>query len=195
MQFRRLNDKTINCIITREDLSENGIRINDLFERRENAVEFLKQVLTRAAREEHISLTEEFTTMRISVLPDQSISLTLSASGSPETAGNKDTDTPDSRDRDYYLFSFKTMRNLIRCASHLSNREKIASALYEDQQEGLYYLVIWRGEQADENYERQILMFNEYGSLVSAAETRIAAIREHCRLLMPENALEKLASL
>ncbi len=191
MQFRRLNDKTINCIITREDLSENGLKINDLFERRENAVEFLKQVLTRAAREEHISLTEEFTTMRISVLPDQSISLTLSASGSPDAAADREND----EDRAVYLFSFNSMRDLVRCASHISAEGKLGSSLYEDETEGVYYLIVWRGKEADEDYERQILSFNEYGTLVSAGESRIAAVREHCRLLVQDCALERLSAL
>ena len=34
MKIRRINDNTISCIISPEDLKEHGIRIDDFFERK-----------------------------------------------------------------------------------------------------------------------------------------------------------------
>ena len=78
MIFRKINDYTINCIITPQDLIDNGLQPDDLFERRGGAMEFLKSVIDRAAQEENVHITGEHTSMRLSVLPDRSLSLTLS---------------------------------------------------------------------------------------------------------------------
>ena len=34
MKFRKINDKTINCIITQDDMKKHGINLDDLFGRR-----------------------------------------------------------------------------------------------------------------------------------------------------------------
>ena len=79
MYFRRINDTTINCIISTDDLSENHIRLDDLFERKREAMDYLRRVIAAAAREENFNLRTDYTSMRITVLPDHSLSLTLTA--------------------------------------------------------------------------------------------------------------------
>ena len=83
MIFRRIDDKTINCIITPQDLIDNGLQMDDLFERRGAAMEFLKQIIDEAARRENVHITGEHTSMRLTILPDQSLSLTLSDHANP----------------------------------------------------------------------------------------------------------------
>ena len=39
MKFRKINETTINCIITQDDLKKHGINLDDLFDRKKNAVE------------------------------------------------------------------------------------------------------------------------------------------------------------
>lgn len=83
MIFRRIDDKTINCIITPQDLIDNGLQMDDIFERRGVAMEFLKQIIDEAARRENVHITGEHTSMRLTILPDHSLSLTLSDHASP----------------------------------------------------------------------------------------------------------------
>ena len=78
LKFRRVNDTTINCIITQDDLKEYGLHIDDLFERKKEAEEFFRGIMAEAARQENFNLESEFASMKIAVLPDHSISLTLS---------------------------------------------------------------------------------------------------------------------
>ena len=42
MTFKRIDEATINCIITSEDLDERGLSVEDLFHKREEATVFLK---------------------------------------------------------------------------------------------------------------------------------------------------------
>ncbi|WP_130836553.1 adaptor protein MecA [Lachnoclostridium sp. Marseille-P6806] len=78
LKFRKINETTINCIITQEDMRAHGLRIDDLFEKKEEAMEFLHQVLNEAARRVGFRATGGGTSMQMSVLPDQSLSLTIS---------------------------------------------------------------------------------------------------------------------
>ena len=78
MKIRRINDNTISCIISPEDLKEHGIRIDDFFERKKEAVDFIRATVAKAILSENFDLTGEMTTMRISVLPDHSLSLLIS---------------------------------------------------------------------------------------------------------------------
>ena len=86
MKFRRINETTINCIISQEDMFERGIRLDDFFERKREAMDYLRRVIVEAARQENFNLEGEYTSMRVTVLPDHSLSLTLSeGAGAMET--------------------------------------------------------------------------------------------------------------
>ena len=78
MKFRKINEKTINCIITQDDMKKHGINLDDLFDRKKNAVEFIKAIIAKAARSVNFNMKNEYTSMRLSVLPDHSVSLTIS---------------------------------------------------------------------------------------------------------------------
>lgn len=78
LKFRKINDTTINCIITQDDLKKHGIDLDDLFDRKKNAVEFIKRIILKAASSVNMNMKNDYTSMRISVLPDQSVSLTIS---------------------------------------------------------------------------------------------------------------------
>lgn len=86
MKVRRINDKTISCIITPEDLREHGLRLDDLFERKKEAVDFIRSSVAEAARSENFNLEGALTTMRVSVLPDHSLSLLITREDSNEGA-------------------------------------------------------------------------------------------------------------
>ena len=78
MIFRRIDKTTINCIISEEDLKAQGIRIDDLFARKEAAMTFLRNVLVQAESQVDFHPSGAFTSMKMSILPDHSVSLTLS---------------------------------------------------------------------------------------------------------------------
>lgn len=78
MKFTRINKDTVNCIITEDDLDEQGIKLEDLFERKKEAMDFLHEVVERASEEVDYKPSGSYTPMQITILPDHSISLTLS---------------------------------------------------------------------------------------------------------------------
>ena len=78
MKFTRVNKDTVNCIITEDDMDEQGLRLEDLFDKSQEAMDFLHEVMEKAAVEVDYKPQGAFTPMQITVLPDHSISLTLS---------------------------------------------------------------------------------------------------------------------
>ncbi len=78
MEFRRINEYTINCIITEEDMDEKGISLEDLLTRKEDALEFLHDILIRATEEVGYHPVGNVMPMQISVMPDRTLVVTLS---------------------------------------------------------------------------------------------------------------------
>ncbi|MGB4610057.1 MAG: adaptor protein MecA [Saccharofermentanales bacterium] len=78
MKFRRINKNTINCIITSDEMQAHGVGIDDIFEKKEQGMDFLRQILNEAARKLDFHASGTVTSMQLSVLPDKSLSLTIS---------------------------------------------------------------------------------------------------------------------
>ncbi len=78
MKFSRINETTIGCYLTQEDLETSGINLDDIMERKENAMEYLRHVILEAAKAENFRLDGGVTTMQIRAMMDGSLSLTLS---------------------------------------------------------------------------------------------------------------------
>ena len=82
MEFKRINKDTVTCIITEDDMFEQGIKLEDLFEKKKEAMDFLHEVMKKAEEEVDYKPTGSFMPMQITVLPDHSIYLTLSENAS-----------------------------------------------------------------------------------------------------------------
>lgn len=78
MKITRIDYQTVNCIITEEDLDEQGLRLEDLLTKKEDAMDFLKLILTRASEEVGYHPVGNMTSMQAIMLSDGTISLTIS---------------------------------------------------------------------------------------------------------------------
>jgi len=67
------------------------------------------------------------------------------------------------------------------------------SALYKDDRNGKYLLVLTQGEASREDFDRTSNMISEYGSLQRALPAGRTFLEEHFEALVPENALHHLA--
>lgn len=214
MKFRKINDTTINCIITQEDLKKHGIVLDDLFDRKKNAVEFIKRIIHKAASSVNLNIKSDYTSMRISVLPDQSVSLTISQdpeesvrireqkditqepaarkAAAPAPAGTLRGLTSESGT---YVFQFPSVRDCAKCCRILADCGGIETALYFVRQTGIYYLVIGRGADAAQDYDRVVLRLNEFGRMVSCDEATLAYMKEHSDCILRSRAAQQIAEI
>ena len=197
MKFRKINERTINCIITQDDLKKHGIDLDDLFDRKKNAVEFIKAIIAKAARSVNFNMKNEYTSMRLSVLPDQSVSLTISQDPLETEKIRKETDTEvsDTAASGPYLFRFTSIHEMAPGCRILSEVPGISSSVYFDRKTKSYYLILEKGEGADESFDSCVLSINEFGKMVTCSERTLRFLKEHSDCIVKSGALRKIAEL
>lgn len=199
MFIRRVNDTTIRCIITAQDLEERGIGIDDLFDRKQEAVEYIKSVIAQAAKTENFNVQGEFTSMKLSVLPDHSVSLTLSQDPGEHKVIRQAVEgaVPEVIVKeDAYAYRFETMRSVAKCCRAITagGKARMDGALYRDD-DGSYLMIFLRGKGGDEDFESRVLSANEFGTLITSEKAVIAFIREHIHCIMKKDAVNQIAAL
>ena len=216
MLFKRINPKTINCIISAQDLDAHGIRLDDLFQKREEAINSLKEIVVEAAEEANFNLDSGFTQMRIAVLPDRSLSLTLTAeSDALQDMLHEHEDRyrslmqiwqgdaqPAEEGQDLemavreYVISFSYLANAIQAAKTIAGAEGYTSSLYRNDDSTEYFFILTRTKDAaPQEFEKLVLSMSEFGTILNEGSERIAYIREHETCILKDDAAQKLASL
>ena len=219
MKFRKINDTTINCIITQDDLKKHGIDLDDLFDRRKNAVEFIRRIIVKAASSVNLNIKNDYTSMRISVLPDKSVSLTISQDPvesakirehkeTAEGLGERKADSTESvrraparrispltSDSGTYVFQFSSVMETVKCCRILAACKTIETSLYFVKETGRYYLLIGKGTDPAEDYSSIVLSLNEFGSMVSCDEATLAYMREHSDCILRSRAAQQISEI
>lgn len=90
MKFNKINDTTVNCIISREELAGSGITLDDIMGRDTKAMEYLRKVIMEAARMENLKMDSGYTSMQIRAMVDGSLSLTISSENPLESGQEMD---------------------------------------------------------------------------------------------------------
>ena len=163
MTFKRIDDATINCIITTEDLDERGLSVEDLFHKKEEATVFLKEIIEEAGREVNYHPSGAFVTMQIAMLPDRTISLTLSENQEASLAGalrslaeklqqfvdqlhakQQGTGPQASNEpvREVFVYAFDSVRQAARFAA-TAPAITGESSLYKNEADGTVQLVMY----------------------------------------------------
>ena len=219
MKFRKINDTTINCIITQDDLKKHGIDLDDLFDRRKNAVEFIRRIILKAASSVNLNIKNDYTSMRISVLPDQSVSLTISQDPVESAKirehkemaaqpGENRYDAPEVKkrasvrrapalisDNGTYIYQFPSVMDSVKCCRILASCKGIETSLYFVRETGNYYLIIGKGIDPAEDYSSIVLSLNEFGKMVSCDEAALAYMKEHSDCILRSRAAQQISEL
>ncbi len=77
MEFIRVNDHMIKCLISEEDMQENDITLEDFFSRKECAMDFLHEIIKQAELEVDYHPAGPLTSMQIAPIPDNGIAIFL----------------------------------------------------------------------------------------------------------------------
>lgn len=78
MRFKRINQDTIRCIITEEDMLEHGVDVEDFLRNRGNAREFLHEIVEKAAQEVGYEMQSGMLSMQVMPLPSNALAVTFS---------------------------------------------------------------------------------------------------------------------
>ncbi len=78
LKFTKINDNSIRCIISREEMNAQGIDLDELMDDRGKAEEFLRYVLQQARYEIDFETTGEALNVQLTVMKDGDVSLMIS---------------------------------------------------------------------------------------------------------------------
>ena len=84
MTFKRIDESTIRCIVTEEDMEENGLELDDFFTQSEKAQDFLREVVEQASEEVGYDSGQGMVSLQIMPLPNHALAITFSESESKE---------------------------------------------------------------------------------------------------------------
>lgn len=217
MKIERIDEKTVKCFLSNEELEEYEIDYKDFVMRSEKAREVVQEIIEHAAEEVGYTPPKFAFDLQIMMVADQGLVLTFSdkdpdvndssqlieclkemkrilqktreaAEQMPAQAGGESQE-PAPRPEEA-VFVFSSLANVMAYAAALPGNLRVDSVLYE--WEGLYYLHLQKGHAAYERYSRACIQALEFAALYAAEEVRILQLKEHGNCLIPEKAVKKL---
>lgn len=221
MRFKRISTDTVRCIVTQDELQENGLEMDDFLANNGRTEDFLRKMIALAEQEVGFKVQGGPLTVQVAVLPENKLALTFSerqagnlmeileslrsAVSSLSNAVNdktkeKTAQTSDSAaKKGLYLLEFSDLTSLqafcMGLADDIEQKLQMNSELYLLEDENVYCLILQRGGM-DEKQVCQIMSASiEFMDAVSAHEGQVAYIREHGKLILTDHAISQLQSL
>lgn len=77
MDFRKIDDNTVQCRMTEEEMNEYGLQIEDFFTDQEKSRDFLEQIVEMAEEEVGYEVESGMVSMQLMRMPDNSLTITF----------------------------------------------------------------------------------------------------------------------
>ena len=78
MKFKMIDEYTVRCVLTEDDMIENDIELEDFFHNREKVHNLLEVIMDKAKNEVGYELNEDVLSMQIMPLPRNGLAITIS---------------------------------------------------------------------------------------------------------------------
>lgn len=216
MKIERIDDKTVKCFLSNDELEELDIDYKDFIVRSDKAREVVQQIIANAQVEVGYKPPKFAFDMQIMMLPEQGLLLTLSEKEPLESkdagqfinylkemkkaldatlsdisesgaANGKKQELPKPQQA---VFVLPDLGSVIQLAKVIPKSLRIRTGLYE--MAGQYYLYLEKGTASYERYSKVCIRAMEFGTIYSAEEDTMLYIKEHGTCLIAEHALRKL---
>ena len=221
MRFKRISTDTVRCIVTQDELKENGLEMDDFLSNNGRTEEFLRKMIALAEQEVGFKVQGGPLTIQVAVLPEHKLALTFSekqvgnlmeileslrsAMSNLSNAVNDKTKEKVSKEpvtiakKNLYLLEFSDLDSLqafcAGLADDIEEQLQMNSELYLLEDEEVYCLILQRGEMDEKQVCRIMSASIEFMDAVSANEGQVAYIREHGKCILPDHAISRLQSL
>lgn len=220
MKIERIDDKTVKCFISNEELEELEITYKDFILRSEKAKEVVEDIIEQAVEEVGYKPPEFAMDMQIMMMPEKGLVLTLSEKTPEDLKNNpmlqeylkemrktleehftdiagtakKTKEAPAKGQKqqmpEFAVFEFDSIRQISSFASVLPKNMRMVSSLY--RMDGNYYLYLQKGGASYERYSRACICALEYGVLYGATEDKVHYLQEHGECIIEEKAIVKV---
>lgn len=217
MFFKRIDKNTVRCILTEQDMIDNGLAIEDFIKNKDKVQGFLESIIEMAREEIGYETTSGVLAMQIMPLSNNGLAITFSESQYnglesvidqiKEIAGdmipgimsdvaadsNAVKGEKISRKHEGRLYAFDSMKNVEELCSSIKIEKVNKSILYKEDDK--YYMIIKKGKLSKKVYESLCFSFLEYGKLVSDDPAVLVNWQEHRQPMIKKNAIGIIKSL
>lgn len=219
MKFERVDDRTVKCFLSNEELEEYDIDYRDFVTQSDKARDLIQEIVQQASEQVGYRPPKFAFEMQIMVVPDQGMLLTLTESdGIPlspmqqlmicleglkaklsqlrnqtenAVGGQQPANgTPAQERPSRAIFAFDTLGGLMTYAAGLPANLRVESRLYA--MNDLYFLYLARGSASYVRYSKACVQALEFSQLCGADESQLKALEEHGSCLIEQKALKKL---
>lgn len=212
MRIKRVDEKTVKCFLSNEELEAYEIDYKDFIMHSDKAKQVVQDILVQAAEQVGYKPPKFAFDVQIMVLQDQGILLTFSENDTVNNHAQKILDyMKEMKDvlenakevlaevekvpqpvqkSDRAIFVFESLRDVMCFADALPVTLRVQSSLYEMKSQ--YYLCLNKGGAAYERFSRTCIQAMEFGRLYSAQPGQELVLEEHGKCLIAEKAIQKL---
>ncbi len=224
MKIERIDDKTVKCFLSNEELEEYNIDYKDFIMRSEKAREVVQEIIVQAEEKVGYKPPKFSFDLQIMMLPDQGLILTFSEKDSSDLGAEQQV-AECLQEMKKVLMDTKARLGMIGTSpAEESNRQlqaaggnpdyavfafqklgsimEYASMLPKNlrvqsclyKMEGEYYVYLRKGAASYRRYSKACIQALEFGRLYGASEDKVLYLREHGECLIAEKALNRLRS-
>lgn len=219
MKYKKINEATVQCIITAEDMLEYGLTLSDIFERNEKGEGFLRDIIERAHDEVGYTINGENIAMQITPMQNQGLVVTFT-NESPAAFRdilqhlkevlqgvsaelNKQQDmgrqnllscqSAEVVDEERRMFVFSTLHQVMQYTASVPAKTSVKSCLYKV--DGAYYLVLEKNRLSYKMFNKISAQAVEFGNLIAVSRERMQYLEEHGECLIEDRAVSRLRKI
>ena len=203
MEFSRIGEHTIKCVISEEEIYDLGYTMDEIMSNGERTQEFMNQIFDMASEEFGTDFNSGIKTVRADFLADHTLSLTFSEH--PATEGmmehlkeneknKKGRTTAKKQDMvSVVMFIFEKFDVAVRFAKMIKGLPMPFSQLFKF--EGEYFMSMDLSGYDEHELEKMSVIADEYADDIIAGADKRAFLMEHAKVILDDKAIESLAQL
>lgn len=171
MRIERVDDKTVKCYLSHEELEEYDIDYKDFILRSEKAKEVVQEIIEQAEEEVGYKPPKFAFDLQIMVLPDEGLVLTFS-----------EKEPADFKDGEQIMECLRDMKEILQQAKEAAGQKKenATNTSSKDKQE--------QAENPPKRPEEAVFVFDKLGSVVKYAGILPANLRTYSSLYTMKDA-------
>lgn len=213
MKFERVDEKTVRCFISNEELEGYQIDYKDFVMRSEKAREVVREIIEQATEVVGYKPPKFAFDMSIMMMPDQGLVLTFSENDPLEERGGKLMEylkemkralqnvaeiqqaeaaqpEPPVKQVDRAIFAFRSIGDIMELAALLPKGMRVHSELYRMDEK--YYLYLEKGTASYRRFGQLCIHAMEFGEDYAPYDQNYTFLQEHGECLISGKALRKL---
>lgn len=216
MKYKKINDATVQCIISEEDMLEYGLTLSDIFERNEKGEGFLRDIIERAQDEVGYTVNGDNIAMQIMPLKDKGLAVTftnespmgfrdilqhlkevlqgvsaeLSRQDEEEQKRVGQEQSGQAFEDNRRMFVFASLHQAMQYTASIPSNISVKSHLYKEG--GAYYLVLEKNRLSYKMFNKISAQAVEFGNLIAVSEERMLYLEEHGECLIADRAVSRL---